>query len=163
MKRILVIDDDRDMRDFLHHVLTKAGYEVLLAENGKTGMEIFHSHLVDVVITDILMPEKDGIEVLLELENNGSIGVIAMSSGGRGLEAEFNLRVAKEIFLWNREKPFIALTKPFRPKELLKSIDLVLSGLIRNEESEAWNFVITPKNQSPDAVPIGGPPWMPPL
>ena len=163
MKRILVIDDDRDMRELLYHVLSKAGYEVLLVENGKAGMEIFHSQPVDVVITDILMPEKDGVEVLLELEDMKPVGVMAMSAGGRGLEAEFNLRVAKEVFQWRRKRAFAALTKPFHPKKLLKSIDQVLLGLIRNEESEAWNFVTTPKNQSPDAVPIGGPQWMPPL
>ena len=63
MKRVLVIDDDWQMREMMHQALSRAGYDVAEAPNGKVGMNIHHKDPVDLVITDLIMPEKGGISV----------------------------------------------------------------------------------------------------
>jgi two-component system, NtrC family, response regulator PilR len=64
MNRILVIDDEQSMRDFLSIMLKKEGYEVVAAENGEHGLKAIHAEIYDLVITDVKMPKVDGIEVL---------------------------------------------------------------------------------------------------
>jgi len=62
MKRILVIDDDTQMREMLRKVLERAGYEVEDAADGKIGTNIHRKEPVDLVVTDLIMPEKEGIK-----------------------------------------------------------------------------------------------------
>jgi len=64
MNRILVIDDEQSMRDFLSIMLKKEGYEVVAAENGEHALKAIHAEIYDLVITDVKMPKVDGIEVL---------------------------------------------------------------------------------------------------
>lgn len=67
MARILVIDDESVVRDMLHELLTQEGHEVLEAPDGKVGIELYRRAPTDLVITDIFMPEKDGLETIAEL------------------------------------------------------------------------------------------------
>jgi DNA-binding NtrC family response regulator len=84
--RILVIDDDEQILRTLHQVLEMEGHEVLDAPNGKEGMRIFEEHGADLVVTDIVMPEKEGIETIKELhEGNPDLKIIAISGGGSPL------------------------------------------------------------------------------
>jgi two-component system, NtrC family, response regulator PilR len=62
--RILVVDDERSMREFLEIMLQKEGYQVSCAENGKAALELFREDRVDLIITDIRMTPVDGLEVL---------------------------------------------------------------------------------------------------
>ena len=68
LARILVIEDDDLERDMFREILEKAGYEVDVASNGREGLSIFRDEPADVVVTDIMMPEKDGIELIREPE-----------------------------------------------------------------------------------------------
>jgi DNA-binding response OmpR family regulator len=61
MKRILVIDDDDQVRVMLRDVLEHAGYQVLQAQDGNVGLQLFRAHAVDLIITYIIMPVKDGL------------------------------------------------------------------------------------------------------
>jgi DNA-binding response OmpR family regulator len=82
--KILVIEDDAEVRDYLQSLLVRAGYDVRVAENGSQGVLMQESDPVDLVITDIIMPEKDGIETILDLRRgNPDLKVIAISGGGR--------------------------------------------------------------------------------
>ena len=81
---ILVIDDDELVRTTLSRTLTAAGYEVIEACNGDVGLRKFQGGNVDLVITDILMPEKEGLQTIQELrEADGNMRIIAISGGDR--------------------------------------------------------------------------------
>ena len=82
MARILVIDDEAGIRRALQILLERAGYEVLAASDGQEGLRLWRRFGADLVITDIMMPNKDGIETILELTMSAPpVPVIAMSGG----------------------------------------------------------------------------------
>lgn len=96
-RKILVIDDDNANRAALAFALRQPGYEILMAENGNVGLKMCETEQVDLVITDILMPETDGIEVILALRQYDVIPkVIAMTGGGRWCGMEM-LQAAKML------------------------------------------------------------------
>jgi DNA-binding NtrC family response regulator len=83
MARVLVIDDSPDIRAILREAFELHGYEVEVAHNGRVGLRLVRERPVDVVITDIFMPEQDGIETILELRRDfPDVKIIAMSGGG---------------------------------------------------------------------------------
>jgi len=118
-QRILVIDDDEIDRMILEKILEQAGYEVLLAIDGKEGMEIFRTQPFDLVITDMIMPEKLGIEVLLEMnEDFPEAKVIAISAGDEfGLELDLDMARIIDV---------PTISKPFRPEEILDAVRKLL-------------------------------------
>jgi CheY-like chemotaxis protein len=82
--RVLVIDDNEQLRDFLCEVLEKYGAQVKRATNGKQGLEMVKTEPFDLVFTDVFMPEMDGVEFVLGVrEAKLDVKVVAMSSGGR--------------------------------------------------------------------------------
>lgn len=81
--RILVIEDDDSIRDYLCRILEKAGHQVIGAENGKQGIVLYREHNSDLVITDIIMPEMEGIETILNIRSDcPEAKIIAISGGG---------------------------------------------------------------------------------
>jgi DNA-binding NtrC family response regulator len=93
MATILVIDEQQPVRSLLRVTLEDAGHEVRDASNGRRGLERYREKSADLIITDIVMPEMNGHELLLELTRNFlNVKVIAMSGG---LESEGPLNVAK--------------------------------------------------------------------
>jgi len=90
---ILVIDDQEPIRALLRIALEGAGHEVLEASNGRLGLALYRARAADLIITDLVMPEMDGLEMMLELTRNFlNVKVIALSAG---LEGEAPLHVAK--------------------------------------------------------------------
>lgn len=84
MKSILVIDDDADQRYVLKTMLTEAGYQVSEASNGKAGCQLFLKTPFDLVITDIYMPEQEGIETIMKLKKiHPNVKIIAISGGSQ--------------------------------------------------------------------------------
>src|SRR6266446_2725331 len=84
MRRILLVDDDEDFRKMLHKVLERAGYEVYAACNGKFVLDMYRQTPCDLILTDLIMPEKEGLETITELRRfNPRIKIIAMSGGGQ--------------------------------------------------------------------------------
>ena len=93
MATILVIDDQAPIRALLRVALEDAGYEVLEASNGRLGLELYREKSADLIITDVVMPEMNGLELMLELTRSFlNVKVIAISGG---LESEGGLNVAK--------------------------------------------------------------------
>jgi len=116
MAAILVVDDDRDVRDMLQRLLERAHYEVETAEDGKQALRMFQEKAYDVVVTDILMPEKEGVETIIELRKQCSdIKIIAISGGGKGDAAHY-LQVARAF---GADRIF---SKPFECHEILQAI-----------------------------------------
>ena len=84
MKKILVIDDDDLVRNVITKMLEREGYEISNASNGKEGVDTYAKAPTDLVITDLIMPEQDGIETIIELKKNyKDIKIIAISGGGQ--------------------------------------------------------------------------------
>ena len=84
MKRILVVDDEDEIRMMLRQILEMEGYEVSDAANGRMAVNLFRNDPTDLIITDIIMPEKDGIETITELRRDyPDVKIIAITGGGR--------------------------------------------------------------------------------
>ncbi len=114
MATILVIDDQESIRALLRVALEVAGHEVLEASNGRLGLEVYRERSADLIITDIVMPEMDGLEMMLELTRGFlNVKVIAMSGG---LESAGPLNVAK---LLGARQTF---QKPFDMNQLLSAV-----------------------------------------
>jgi len=117
MKRILIIDDDASMRFLLKSLLESAGYEVHEAKDGRAGVELFAQRPAQIVIVDIFMPEKDGIETIGDIrEKDASCKFLAISGGGEMKNMDM-LRYAKMLGAHE------ILEKPFSRDELLSVID----------------------------------------
>lgn len=87
MARILVIDDQEHIRSIIRELLIGDNHQVDLAEDGAVGMKLAARNSYDLIITDIVMPEKDGFEVINELKQLApGIGLIVMTGGGAGLD-----------------------------------------------------------------------------
>lgn len=122
-RRVLVIDDEDLVRDTLRRALETAGIEVVVATDGREGLRAYLANPTDVVVTDILMPEKEGIETIIELKRqHPDVKIVAISGGDRTGNTDF----LKMAGLLGADR---ILQKPFRPKELLATIeDLFAAG-----------------------------------
>src|SRR5580698_255380 len=95
--KVLVIDDDILVRRTISRILQHGGYDVSLAEDGAKGVAKFRSERPDLVITDIIMPEQEGIETIIQLlRDNPAARIIAVSGGGRLGSMDF-LTVADKL------------------------------------------------------------------
>jgi len=103
---ILLIDDEKPFRAVIKQVLTRAGYDVVEAANGVEGITRFYEQPTDMIITDIIMPEKEGIETIIELKKaHPEVKLIAMSGGGwYGTDIDFDM--AKRLGARTLDKPF---------------------------------------------------------
>jgi len=116
MARILVIDDDEQVLDMLYESLTREGYDVLKASNGEQGLKLYREEPVDLIITDLIMPEKEGIETIIELRQDvPEVKIIAISGGGR-IGTKDYLNMAK---IFGVQRTF---TKPVAREQLLDAI-----------------------------------------
>lgn len=106
-QRILVVDDDASIRRTLSILLSKAGYEVTQAADGSEAIRMWRDRGGDLVITDLHMPEKDGIETIIELlSHTPGIRIIAMSGGGQTKRLDLLGNVALLGSVLTIEKPF---------------------------------------------------------
>ena len=120
MARILVIDDDDAVRLTIRRVLERAGHAVEMAVNGLDGLRLFKKAPHDLVITDLYMPEKEGIETILELRQDfPDLKVIAISGGGA--HGQQGYLQAAGLLGANR-----TLSKPFQLDALLTAVREVL-------------------------------------
>ena len=107
MVRILVIDDDEDFRSMLRTALEQDGYVVEEARNGREGLQRYVIAPTDVVITDLLMPEQDGLETIRALRQmNPQVKIIAISGGGRTGRLNFLPLAGMFGALRTLQKPF---------------------------------------------------------
>lgn len=124
MAKILVIDDSEDIRLLLHQALQSVGHSVVEAADGEEGIRSYREHRPDLVITDIVMPNKEGLETIMELRKEfPEVKIVAMSGGTRGMVISF-LPAAKKL------GADYTLPKPFDLAEMLAIVDDAL-GLAR--------------------------------
>ncbi len=130
MARILIIDDDDQVRKIIKLTLISAGFEVMEAQDGKIAMKIFRENPEpDLVITDLIMPEKEGIETIIEIRRDfPDVPIIAISGGGR-IDPNDYLYLAEKL---GAQK---TLEKPFSRKEIVDAVNELLDsrrGISRN-------------------------------
>jgi DNA-binding response OmpR family regulator len=122
MARILLVEDDGLLRESLKLSLSQAGHVVATAQNGAVALSMLGSASFEVIVTDVLMPETDGLEMIMQVRKaSQDVKIIAISGGGR----------AKNLDVLNFASAFGAdmiVSKPFTPKQLVEAIERVRSG-----------------------------------
>ena len=122
MARILIIDDNPEICAILRETLESAGYEIMVAGDGRAGLALHRARRADLVITDIFMPEQDGIETILELQRDDpDVKIIAMSGGGLAGNLSY-LPAARALGAVH------SISKPFDCEEVLATVRTVLDS-----------------------------------
>ncbi|MBN2214283.1 MAG: response regulator [Bacteroidales bacterium] len=129
MKRILIVDDNLMMRKFIRNIFMNEQYEIMEAENGSEGLDIVKKFDIDLVITDIIMPVMEGLELIMHLKRDfPEIKIIAISGG-----KPYYLYMAKKLGI---EKIF---TKPLNLHQFLDAVKKLIqfpkSGIISSSAS----------------------------
>ncbi len=120
MPGILIVEDDNDLREMLKVSLTRRRFIVLEAENGKDAINHFKPAVTDLIITDLIMPEEDGLKVIMRLrEIKPSLKIIAISGGGKAGPASY-LNLAKAL------GADIIYSKPFSVNDMIMKIEELL-------------------------------------
>jgi CheY-like chemotaxis protein len=116
MAKILIIEDDDQVRLLIKAMLERDGHAVNEASSGAAGLELAAGETMDLIITDIIMPGMDGLEVIRELRREGRpVKILALSGGGRG---DANLYITLAVKLGAD----FGLSKPFTRAELLDAV-----------------------------------------
>ncbi len=124
MAKILLVDDDAQVRTMLKLTLEREGYEIVEAADGNEAVQLYDPETIGLVITDIVMPEKEGIETIMELKAiNPKVSVIAISGGGR-ISPEDYLKWARRFGVVN------TFTKPVDREALLATVEKIIPALV---------------------------------
>jgi DNA-binding response OmpR family regulator len=123
MARILVLDDDTGMRELVGAALERDGHEVEKLPDGQAGLEAFEVAPADLVIMDIVMPRRDGIETIRGLRHmDPNVRILAISGDASGLGPATNLAVARKL------GADATLTKPIGAATLRAAVDALLAS-----------------------------------
>lgn len=123
MKKILLIEDNSDIRENTCELLELEGYRVILAEDGRNGLSLAQEHLPDVIVCDIMMPLADGYEVLQELKTGlltRTIPFIFLTANAENRDMEAGLKMGADGYI----------RKPFEPEELFATLGRCLGSCL---------------------------------
>jgi CheY-like chemotaxis protein len=121
MARILLIDDDEPFRNVLKVSLEQMGHDISEARDGREGVSLYTDGAFDVVITDLIMPDKEGIETIMDLRKlNPAVKIIAMSGGGRVTSVDY-LQIARQVGAKR------ILAKPFLYEDIKGAIEQLMA------------------------------------
>ena len=122
MSTILVVDDDIQVLEVMSEMLRLEGYTVSVAENGRQAVDQIRDHRFDLVITDLIMPEKEGLETIADIRKHHRLmPIIAISGGGRVGPTDY-LETARFI------GANATLAKPFGRQELISTVSSLLTA-----------------------------------
>jgi YesN/AraC family two-component response regulator len=128
MARILIIDDEPQIRSMLKLMLERDGHEVVEAPDGIEGIRVYRQNPADLIITDLIMPNKDGIGMIIDLKKEfPEVKIIAMSGGGLN-KPDGYLKGAKKL------GASCTLTKPIDREEILRVVAAILKNTPLPEE-----------------------------
>jgi DNA-binding response OmpR family regulator len=130
--RILVIDDEEDIRNLLEELLRRAGHEVEQAADGRAGLRALHSSRPDLVLLDVTMPDLDGWQTLERIRDLSDVPVLMLTGRGEELERVRGLKAGADDYV----------TKPFGRQELLARVEALLrraSAKPAAERAEAYS------------------------
>ena len=129
MARILIIDDEPQIRSMLRLMLERDGYEVVEAPDGIEGIRAYRRKPADLIITDLIMPNKDGIGMIIDLQKEfPDVKIIAMSGGGLN-KPEGYLKGAKKL------GATCTLTKPIDREKMLRAVKNTIKGSEPEDET----------------------------
>lgn len=128
-KKVLVIDDEKSIRDIIGEYLTEEGFEFVEAPDGIRGLEIFRSVGPDLVILDVMMPKMDGWKVCREIRSESVTPVIMLTARGEEYDKLFGFELGADDYM----------VKPFSPRELIARVKAVL---LRGSVNERKNHEI---------------------
>lgn len=129
VKKILLVDDERDILDFLSYNLENAGYEVRVAQNGLEGVKVAQQFLPDLILLDIMMPEMDGVQTCEEIRNldtKKEIVVAFLTARGEDYSQIAGFDAGADDYI----------LKPIKPKVLMSRIKALLKRAVKTEETE---------------------------
>lgn len=109
---ILIVDDEKEIRDLIEIYLTNEGYGTIKATNGVEALEVVEKHHVDLIILDIMMPKKDGIQACMELRKTKNMPIIMLSAKTQDMDKILGLTMGADDYL----------AKPFNPLELIARV-----------------------------------------
>lgn len=125
MNRILIIDDDEELCDLVSEYLTVEGFETETAHDGETGLQKALSGAFDLVTLDVMLPKKNGFDVLRDLRETSKIPVIMLTARGEDMERIVGLEIGADDYL----------PKPFNPRELVARLRAILRRVETGEET----------------------------
>ena len=137
-EHVLVVEDDQDIAFAVREYLLSQGYQVSLAENGKSALEVVANEQIDLAIVDVMMPVMDGITFVMNLRKDYNFPVIMLSAKSEETDKILGLNIGADDYV----------TKPFRPLELLARVNSQLRRQRRSREggvrtvAEEENLVI---------------------
>ncbi|NLT97076.1 MAG: response regulator transcription factor [Christensenellaceae bacterium] len=123
-KEILIVDDDKNICEVIKLYLQKEGYKVTLAYDGQAGLEAFERSTPSLVVLDIMMPRKDGWEVLKEIRKSSAVPVIMLTAKGETIDKVLGLELGADDYI----------VKPFDPKEFIARVKAVMRRANMQEE-----------------------------
>ena len=123
---ILIVDDDAHIRDVLRYALVKANFRVAEAVDGNAALTAVAQSSFDLIVLDILMPEKDGIEVCNQIRRTSQVPIVFLSSKNEEIDRIVGLELGADDYV----------SKPFSPRELVARIKAILRRP-RNPESDS--------------------------
>jgi CheY-like chemotaxis protein len=120
MAKIIVIDDEESIRVLVRKILERAGHSVEVASNGNIGLDIQRKNPADLIITDLFMPEKEGMETIIELHRDfPRVKIVAMSGGDRKGNMDF-------LGMTEKLGAHRILKKPFTLNDVVEVVDSLL-------------------------------------
>jgi len=129
VKKILLVDDERDILDFLSYNLENAGYEVRVAQNGLEGVKVAQKFLPDLILLDMMMPEMDGVQTCEEIRNldtKKEIVVAFLTARGEDYSQIAGFDAGADDYI----------LKPIKPKVLMSRIKALLKRAVKTEDTE---------------------------
>jgi two-component system OmpR family response regulator len=159
-EHLLVVDDDREIRNLLTEYLEQSGYRVTAVGDGKTMRRVLESHRIDIVILDLMLPGEDGLSLCRDLRNRSNLPVLMLTARGTEIDRIVGLEMGADDYL----------VKPFNPRELLARIKSILrranalppnleSGDVKLYRFAGWTLDVAARNAiAPDGlvVPLSG-------
>jgi CheY-like chemotaxis protein len=132
MANILIIDDEKDVRNVLKEVLERAGYDAIIAANAREGLEKLESKGADLIITDVIMPGIDGVAAVKQIrEDYPDVPIIVISGGGNVAPMDYEpgaISTSAYLASATRAGANRTLTKPFERQELLDVVRALLDA-----------------------------------
>jgi two-component system response regulator RegX3 len=128
--RILVVDDEPSITEFVSYNLRKEGYDIQVAEDGATAVELINSHPFDLVILDVMLPNMDGYEVVRRIRANTNVPVLFLSARDTELDKVVGLEIGGDDYL----------SKPFGVRELLARAKALLRRATQQDSASEHDF-----------------------
>lgn len=131
MTTLLIADDHKQITSILEEYAEKEGYQVILAANGNQALSLFHEHSPDLLLLDVMMPEKDGFEVCKEIRKTSNVPIIMVTARSEEFERIMGLDIGADDYI----------VKPFMPSEVMARVRAILRRIQPAEDNKKQIFI----------------------